>query len=94
MFVFYSFLDIMDCSLETVNWSFSGKIIYPLHTTPIQTWSKKPLLSLLYTINEDLHWYMATHSFASGILDVRKVLNMGIRLGLGLGKDQSNVSTS
>ena len=37
---------------------------------------------------------MATHSFASGILDVRKVLNMGIRLGLGVGKDQSNVSTS
>ena len=35
----------------------------------------------------DLHCNLASHSFASGILNVRKLLNMGIRLGLGLGKD-------
>ena len=35
--VLFSFLDIMDCSLGTVSWSFSGKEIYPSDTIPIQT---------------------------------------------------------
>jgi len=30
---------------------------------------------------------MFAHSLRSGILDVRKVLNMGIEIGLGTGKD-------
>ena len=34
-----------------------------------------------------MHIHDYPYSFASGILDVRKLLNMGIRIGLGLGKD-------
>ena len=49
------------------------------------------LLRLKTMLNEENTYEFTmihvSHSFRNGILDVRKVLQMGIKIGLGTGKD-------